>query len=83
MSNVIEFRGKDDEFDLDDLLSYKQVIEVQLEAARLFQEPLLQDLAWVLSRISDINSPNKQLNLPFGNNLVDILEERENVFTET
>jgi hypothetical protein len=83
MSNVIEFRGKDDEFDLDDLLNYKQVIEVQLEAARLFQEPLLQDLAWVLSRIADINSPNKQLNLPFGNNLVDILEGRENVFTET
>jgi len=76
MGSVIEFESFKDQFDTQDLLDFKAMVEVQLQAARAFSEPLLENLAWINQQL--IYNEAGQLNLPFENNLIELIENESN-----
>ena len=76
MGRVIEFESFKDQFDTQDLLDFKAMVEVQLQAARSFSEPLLENLAWINQQLT--YNEAGQLNLPFENNLVELIENESN-----
>lgn len=73
MGNIIDFETKKEQFDYEDLLQYKAMLEIQLQAARDFSEPLLLNLAWVNDQLA--SNEASQLNLPFENNIMEIGNE--------
>tara|TARA_S200002703_G_scaffold96563_1_gene83420 strand:- start:617 stop:856 length:240 start_codon:yes stop_codon:yes gene_type:complete len=76
MGRVIEFESFKDQFDTQDLLDFKAMVEVQLQAARSFSEPLLENLAWINQQLT--YNEAGQLNLPFENNLIELIENESN-----
>lgn len=73
MGNIVEFESKKEQFDYEDLIKYKSMIEIQLQAAREFSTPLLESLNWVNQQLS--HNEARQLNLPFESNLLEIGNE--------
>lgn len=73
MGNIVDFETKKEQFDHEDLLEYKAMIEIQLQAAREFSQPLLHSLAWVNNQL--VSKEAGQLNLPFENNVMEIGNE--------
>lgn len=76
MGKIVEFESFKDQFDTQDLLDFKAMVEVQLQAARSFSEPLLENLAWINQQL--IYNEAGQLNLPFENNLIELIENDSN-----
>jgi hypothetical protein len=70
MGKIVEFESKKEQFDTQELLDFKAMVEVQLDAARACSEPLLQNLAWINTQLS--YNEAGQLNLPFEDNLLEI-----------
>jgi hypothetical protein len=65
MGKIVEFESKKEQFDTQELLDFKAMVEVQLDAARAFS-----DLAWINTQLS--YNEAGQLNLPFEDNLLEI-----------
>lgn len=73
MGNVVTFESKKDQFDKEELLAFKGMVEIQLQAARSFSMPLLENLVWINEQL--LHHEFKQLNLPFEENLLEIGHE--------
>lgn len=73
MGNIIEFESRKEQFDHQELLDFKYMVEIQLQASRAFSEPLLENLAWINAQLA--HNEAGQLNLPFEDNLLEIAHE--------
>ena len=75
MGDVIPFDIQNRQYSTAELQVFKEMLEIQLQAARAFSEPLLHDLAWVNSQLA--SNEARQLNLPFEDNVLEIEIEYE------